>query len=111
MVNDVTSVRSMVFKGEITAIVDGSAQTTHVVARGEAMGNGAKKADGTPNTSPSAAATLLYSSNPVSGGQSLATPLPARTLEVTNLFPNTVVFPFDQMPRSTREALSTCSSR
>jgi hypothetical protein len=58
------------------------------------------------------AAAVLYATRPNSGGANLAMPLPARTLSVSNLFPDeTVVFPFDTLTPTMRRELSTCFDR
>ena len=61
------------------------------------MGNGAKKADGTENTTGPAATVLK------------GTQLPARTLTISGLFPDeTVVFSFDGLSKAARRDLSAC---
>jgi hypothetical protein len=61
------------------------------------MGNGAKKADGTENTT-GPAATVLKDMQ-----------LPARTLRISSLFPDeTVVFSFDGLSEAARHELSAC---
>ena len=75
----------------LSASVDGNAAFTYKVEGSEKMGNGQ---DG---TSGPGAAILA------------AVPLPARTLTISNLFPDeTVVFPFDGLTQTVRQTLSTC---
>jgi hypothetical protein len=61
------------------------------------MGNGAKKADGTQSTTGPAATVLK------------GMPMPAKTLTISNLFPDeTVVFRFDGLTAAARRELSAC---
>jgi hypothetical protein len=88
--------------------VDGAAPITFNIEGHEKMGNGAKASDGTDSVSGSAAA-VLYTTHPSFGAPNLATPLPSRSLTVSNLFPNeTVLFSFDRLTPAMRQELSTC---
>jgi hypothetical protein len=81
----------------ITVAADSSAPVTYVVEGHETMGNGAKKADGTQSTTGPAATVLK------------GMPLPAKTLRISNLFPDeTVVFSFDGLADAARHELSGC---
>ena len=73
------------------------APVKYIVEGHETMGNAAKKADGTENTTGPAATVLK------------ATQLPARTLTISGLFPDeTVAFSFDGLVESARYELSAC---
>jgi hypothetical protein len=81
----------------ISVAADADAPVRYIVEGHETMGNGAKKADGTENTT-GAAATVLK------GMQ-----LPAQTLTISSLFPDErVVFSFDGLSEAARHDLSTC---
>ena len=74
----------------MAASVDGAAPVTYRIEGKEKMGNGQAGTSGP-------------------GAVVLFVPLPAKTLTITNLFPNeTVVFPFEGLDRTVRQTLSTC---
>jgi len=78
--------------GILSVAVDGMTPLTYKAEGSERMGDGSK-------ATPAGPAAIDLS--PI--------PWPARTLTISNLFPNeTVVFPFGNLPRSARQALSTC---
>jgi hypothetical protein len=81
----------------ISVAADADAPVRYIVEGHETMGNGAKKADGTENTTGPAATVLK-------GMQ-----LPTRTLTISSLFPDeAVVFPFDGLAGAARHELSAC---
>jgi hypothetical protein len=92
----------------VAVALDGGAPLTYIIEGREKMGNGAKTKDGADATSGPAAA-VLYATRPIPGAANLAMPLPARTLSISNLFPDeTVAFPFDRLTQSMRQQLSEC---
>src|SRR5215470_10258125 len=81
----------------ISVAADAGVPVRHIVEGRETMGNGAKKADGTESTTGPAATVLK------------GIPLPAKTLRISNLFPDeTVVFSFDGLAEAARQELSAC---
>jgi hypothetical protein len=84
----------------ISVAADANTPVRYIVEGHETMGNGAKKADGTQSTTGPAATVLA-------GMQ-----LPARTLTISNLFPEeTVVFSFDGLAEAARHELSACFAK
>jgi len=84
----------------MSVAADGREPITYTVEGRERMGNGAKLGDGTDVTTGPAAANLSV------------TPLPARALIISQLFPDEmVVFPFDRLTQTMRQELSTCFTR
>ena len=87
---------------------DGQDPVTFGLEGRETMGNGAKAADGKEVVSGSASA-VLYATHSKPGAPSIGPRLPARTLSVSNVFPDeSVVFPFDSFAQPMREQLSGC---
>jgi len=81
----------------ISVAADADDPFRYIVEGHETMGNGAKNADGTENTTGPAATVLK-------GMQ-----LPARTLTISSVFPDeTVVFSFDGLAEAARHELSAC---
>ncbi len=86
----------------LSAFVDGNAASTYKVEGTEKMGNGADGSSGPGSI-------ILYATQKSSGAATLATALPSHTLTIRDAFPNeTVVFPFDELTQTERQALSTC---
>lgn len=80
--------------GVLSASFDGAGSIAYKAEGEEKMGNG------TPGNAGPASVMLSASPN---------VKLPARTLTISDLFPGeTIVFPFDQLPQQTRQALSVC---
>lgn len=81
----------------ISVTADSAASVTYTVEGHETMGNRVPKGDGTDNTTGPAATVLK------------GMPLPARTLSISNLFPDeSVVFSFESLPEAARHALASC---
>lgn len=85
-----------------SALVDGKPLSTYKVEGTEKMGNGT-------NGSSGPGSIILYTTRRNSEAVKSAMPLPAQTLTIREAFPNeTVVFPFDELSDSDRQALSAC---
>jgi len=79
----------------MTVAVDGNLRFTHKAEGGKKQGNGAN----------GPGATILYPD------PEMNLPLPARTLTVSNVFPNeTLVFPFAELSATVRRDLAQCFS-
>ena len=86
----------------LSVAVDGTAPVNYKAQDGEQMFPGIPKDSG-------AGSFLLYETEKNSKVPNYATPLPARTLTVSNMFPNqTATFSFDYMLPALREKLSLC---
>ena len=86
--------------GTLSAAVDGQTPFIYKVEGTERMGNGSQGTTGP-------AAISLYESKKVSQNPRMV--LPAKTLLITNLFPNeSVEFPFDNLNQTARQSLAAC---
>jgi mono/diheme cytochrome c family protein len=90
-------------KGQVlSALVDGRALSAYTVDGTEKMGNGTDLSSGPGSI-------FLYSTHKSPEGAGSAMALPAHTLTIRDAFPDeTVVFPFEDLPQTTRQALSAC---
>ena len=89
--------------GTLSAAVDGKTPFTYKVEGAEKMGNGS------PGTTGPAAISLYESKK---NSLTPAMPLPAKTLTISNLFPNeTVEFPFGDLTQTARQSLAACFTR
>lgn len=90
-------------KGSLMSVaVDGKPMFTSPIDGSEKMFKGTVGTMGT-------GATILNRRLESSGSTAMAIPLPEQSLTINNLFQNgTVVFPFDKLPLTTRQALSSC---
>lgn len=87
-------------EGLLSTTIDGQTRVTHKVEGKERMPNGTLGISGP-------AAIMLSDSR--GGPSAAAMPLPARTLAISDLFPNqSVEFPFATLPSSTRQELAPC---
>lgn len=85
--------------GTLSIALDGKPPATYTVEGSERMGNGAAA-----TTGPAAYVFARFG-----GSADSRIALPRRTLTASQLFPGeTVTFPFDQLTKSAREALSPC---
>ena len=86
----------------ISVAVDGRAPVTYQVLNEKVMFVGAVGTSGT-------GAAILSATKEVTGGLKRELTLPERDLTIGNVFPNeTVVFPFDGLPQTARQALAKC---
>jgi hypothetical protein len=86
----------------ISAAVDGRAPVTYHVLNEKAMFIGAVGTSGT-------GAAILSATKESAGAPKIGLPLPERTLTISNVFPDeTVMFPFDGLPQTARQALVKC---
>ena len=85
-------------RGTLSVALDGKPPATYTVEGTERMANGT-----TATTGPAAFVIARF------GGSSSRIDLPKRTLTATGLFAGqTVTFPFDEIAKPARQALSTC---